>query len=450
MRGRMVLRTRWSLPVDPSAPATACWPMAAAMANIASRAGSRLTRCVEATDRPPPVAMRRCYASPSTKGRKNRDQAHEYPILIFGHSAVQVLARNAVESYIGNVFDEAQTPLAHLVVIDGAGRQSMMPIVDQLVVGRECAGIGPQRRLVVDDPEVSRSHLEIRLDAATNQAFVIDTSTNGTLLNGLRLERAVPIPIQDGDQIQVGELQLTFHSTLFTSTTGVAPKLTHARISESAMVMVVGDITNYSTIAEVTDHRLIATSLNRLWQELGHILRAHRGTLNHYAGDALYAVWELRAVPNAEELAIEFALAANDRVDELGPELSLRGPDGAPIRMGWGVVQGMAALAAMTRSVEAVIGDSTNVAFRLAGLAGRDGRAPVMVTRLVHDAVADRFRWGEPEYVSLKGRREKEMVYPALGSASLRLGKTRTTAVSRSGAEGPSERYSPPRGSVQK
>ena len=42
--------------------------------------------------------------------------------------------------------------------------------------------------------------------------------------------------------------------------------------------------------------------------------------------------------------------------------------------MGWGVVQGMAALAAMTRSVEAVIGDATNVAFRLAGLAGRDGR----------------------------------------------------------------------------
>jgi class 3 adenylate cyclase len=178
------------------------------------------------------------------------------------------------------------------------------------------------------------------------------------------------------------------------------------------MVMVVGDITNYSTIAEVTDPSVIASSLNQLWQELGHILRAHQGTLNHYAGDALYAVWELSTLHDATQLAIEFALAANQRVEELGPQLPLRNPQGSPIHMGWGVVLGVAALAAMTRSVEAVIGDSTNVAFRLAGVAGRDGRAPVMVTRAVHDAVEGKFVWGEPEQVLLKGRQGLETVFP--------------------------------------
>ena len=83
--------------------------------------------------------------------------------------------------------------------------------------------------------------------------------------------------------------------------------------------------------------------------------------------------------------------------------------------MGWGVVVGRVALAAMTRSVEAVIGDSTNVAFRLAGLAGRQGRASVMVTSGVRRTVESHFTWGEGEEVELKGRSGKETVFPVLG-----------------------------------
>lgn len=309
-------------------------------------------------------------------------------------------------------------PLAHLVVVDPGGRERSVPIFDQLFVGRECPGISPQRRLLIDDPEVSRNHLEIRLDEATDDAFVIDMSTNGTLLNGLRLERAVPIPISDDDEFRIGDVVLTFRSTRFTARPKRQPAYTRARISEAAMVLVAGDITNYSAISEVTDNKVIANSLNHLWRELGIILRTHRGTLNHYAGDALYTVWELQAVPNANELAVDFALAANRRVEQLGPELPLRSPDGAPIQMGWGVVQGMAALAAMTRSVEAVIGDATNIAFRLAGLAGRDGRQAVMVSHTVRNAVQKKFVWGEAERVQLKGRSGRSIVFPVIGRAT--------------------------------
>src|SRR5215813_6596234 len=82
-------------------------------------------------------------------------------------------------------------PLGYLVIANTAG-QRHVPIFDQLFVGRECAGISERRRLVIADPEISRNHLEIRLDAIGDEAFVIDTSSNGTLLNGVRLERAVP------------------------------------------------------------------------------------------------------------------------------------------------------------------------------------------------------------------------------------------------------------------
>ena len=306
-------------------------------------------------------------------------------------------------------------PLGFLIVDDG-GPQRSVPIFDQMFVGRECVGINESRRLVIRDPEISRNHLEIRLDAVSDQAFVIDISTNGTLVNGLRLERAVPLPIRPGDEIRIGDVAMTFLSQRFTGVDVAGlPGLTRTRISQTAMVMVVGDIINYSTISEVTDDQVIAQSLHTLWHEVGGVLQAHRGTLNHYAGDAIFAIWEASRFADAGERAIDFAIEANRLVYELAPQLPLRSPDGSPIRMGWGVVAGTVALAAMTRSVEAVIGDSTNVAFRLAGLAGRQGRAAVMVTSGVRRTVEAIYRWGEGEEVELKGRRGKETVFPAFG-----------------------------------
>lgn len=304
-------------------------------------------------------------------------------------------------------------PLGHLLVDDGPSKRSV-PIFDQLFIGRECAGISDARRLVIDDPEMSRTHLEIRLDAASDQAFLVDTSSNGTLLNGVRLERAVLVPLASGDDIRIGEVVLTFYSERFTAVRPSAVQLTQARFSQATMVMVVGDIVTYSTISQVTDEGVVAHSLHRLWHELGGVLRDHHGTLSHYAGDALFATWDAGRFPDAAGLAVDFALEANRRVEQLAPELPLRGPDGAPIHMGWGVVQGLAAVAAMTRSADAVIGDATNVAFRLSGLAGRQGRAPVLVTSEVHRAVEQQFTWGTGESVEIKGRSGTETVFPVI------------------------------------
>lgn len=305
-------------------------------------------------------------------------------------------------------------PLGYLDVSDQSGPARSVPIFDQLFVGRECAGISESRRFVIADPEISRTHLEIRLDAAADQAFVIDTSSNGTLLNGVGVERAVALMLRPGDEIRIGDVILKFRSQRFNTAPRRVVKSTLARIGKSAMVMVVGDIVNYSTISQVTEEGTVARSLQTLWRQLGGILRAHHGTLSHYAGDALFAVWELRTFPDAAELAVDFALAANACVDELAPKLPLRSPDGSPIHMGWGVVTGMAALAAMTRSADAVIGDAANVAFRIAGLAGRQGRPPVLVSSGVHPVIASQFAWGASEKVELKGRNGTATVFPAL------------------------------------
>jgi adenylate cyclase len=305
-------------------------------------------------------------------------------------------------------------PLAYLVVTGEDGAEHSVPIFDQLFIGRECAGISERRRLVIDDPEISSTHVEIRLDVAGDQAFVVDTSSNGTLLNGARLERAIALRIRPGDEIRIGDRVLIFSSHQFAAVLTTAPGRTRARFEQAEMVMVVGDIVNYSTISQLTDEAVMARSLHMLWQQLGGVLRAHHGTLSYYAGDALFAVWQIARFPAAAELAIDFALAADRLVEQFGPALPLRGPDGAPIRMGWGVVRGMVALAAMTRATDAVIGDSANVAFRMAGLAGRGERAAVLVAGDVQRTVARQFVWGRGERVEIKGRSGVETVVPAI------------------------------------
>jgi class 3 adenylate cyclase len=208
---------------------------------------------------------------------------------------------------------------------------------------------------------------------------------------------------------------MTFHSSRFRVLGQHGPAQTLARIHEADMIMVVGDIVNYSTMSQVTGSRIIAESLHTLWAEVDALLRTHRGTLDHYAGDALYAVWDLGAVGGAHALAIDFALAADRLVQSVAATLSLRAADGRPLRMGWSVVQGAGAQAAMARSIATVLGDATNLAFRLAGIAGRDGRAPVLVTDTVRRAAGERYRWGEPEAVTVKGRTGSETVYGVLG-----------------------------------
>lgn len=168
--------------------------------------------------------------------------------------------------------------------------------------------------------------------------------------------------------------------------------------------MVVGDIVNYSTISQHTDEGVLLQNVDLLYDQLRSLLSHHRGTLSNYVGDAFFAVWEVANDPRAAEHAVRFALDGASRVRELAPQLGLRDPGGLPIRMGWGVSLGEAAVSAMSGMLVAVLGDATNVAFRLAGLSGRDGRAEVLVTEPVRDAVRELFPFGDPQHVTVKGR----------------------------------------------
>ncbi len=105
---------------------------------------------------------------------------------------------------------------------------------------------------------------------------------------------------------------------------------------------------------------------------------------------------------------------STEKVREIGPSLSLRSPDGQPILMGFGISSGPAAVSLMTGAMVAVLGDATNVTFRLSGIAGRTGWADVVVTDSVYAMAPDAFSYTEPAEVDVKGRSGTVKCYGAV------------------------------------
>ncbi len=93
----------------------------------------------------------------------------------------------------------------------------------RIIVGRD----GDACDLFVDDPSVSQQHA--RIDVQGHKRTIVDLgSTNGTLVRGRRLEPHVPVPLEEGQFVQVGRatvvLQLGWTANLFPLGRRVVPK----------------------------------------------------------------------------------------------------------------------------------------------------------------------------------------------------------------------------------
>jgi hypothetical protein len=94
----------------------------------------------------------------------------------------------------------APSPSPERAMLVGNGKRTVVS-GDRLLVGRsrDCD-------LVLDDPNVSRRHMELRRDRVGWVAVDLG-STNGVMVNGRRIDEA---PLEPGDEIAVGVSRLTF------------------------------------------------------------------------------------------------------------------------------------------------------------------------------------------------------------------------------------------------
>ncbi len=302
--------------------------------------------------------------------------------------------------------------LATVMQADG-GRT--IAVDELLAVGRECAGFPANQRLLLPDESVSRRHAEIRV-SPDGLAHVVDLSTNGTRLNGVRIDRSTPVPLVEGDILVIGATEIRVHGFSRLDAGLGRPPSTMRRAVTVPAVMVVGDVIGFTSIAEHSDAQALGGVLHDLYAELRALLRLAGGTLGNLVGDAIFGVWELDFVPDAPTRAIGFARAATQLVGRLGSLTDDRIPGGVPLELGWAVGVGPVSMNAAPGFGTAVVGDAANVVFRVASLAGRDGRAEVLVTTELADLADGRFAFGEAELHEVKGRAAPVSVVPLVTS----------------------------------
>ena len=205
------------------------------------------------------------------------------------------------------------------------------------------------------------------------------------------------------------------------------------------MVMVVGDIIGFSTIAETTGDRALLENIDRLYAGLRQILARHHGTLSNYVGDAFFATWEAAVPDNAtvdmatfdravrDRAARDRAAAGGDAVDPARSAVAFAveaaetvrriaacmacAPRGGPLRMGWASPR--------ARGGEPADRDARHRARRRhqrglpqlsrPGLAG-DGLRGRLVTDAVYGATSAAFAFTSPSAIQVKGRRQPVQV----------------------------------------
>lgn len=101
--------------------------------------------------------------------------------------------------------------LPSLILVTGGSSKSNTLTGGQIVVSKETFSIGRSTGCDYSIPQahdISRKHCVIRFDSALETSFLMDNgSSNGTFLNGERLDPMKEYPIRNGDSIQMGSLR---------------------------------------------------------------------------------------------------------------------------------------------------------------------------------------------------------------------------------------------------
>lgn len=279
-----------------------------------------------------------------------------------------------------------------VAILDGGAEPALVPVVGRLFVGRVCAGVSENQRLIVDDPRVSREHLSIRIDPARG-ALLTDHSSNGTFVAGRRVERDEPLLLHDGDIIRIGDVALRYSSSTSPRRLPEHVRETVRSLMPMRLACVVGDVVGYTALTERRGPVAVARAIDPLLVALRELVAEHAGSVTSTAGDSLFAAWDATDAPRAATRAVGFALAGSALVGDTGSELT----------MGWGVTLGYAA--SSDSSPTSVHGDAVNLAFRLSGLASREDRPSVLVSTDVTQAAPDAASYGAHDELRVRGRR---------------------------------------------
>jgi len=307
-------------------------------------------------------------------------------------------------------------PKPYLEWVDKNQQTQYLEIVDKIFIGRSCKGVDPQKRILVHDAQVSRDHAVVSRRAERLQ--ITDSSKNGTWVNGTRLAAGASSEIADGDNINVGES--TFRVCYPENVTDVKDAAiltdgTRVTATEIMVTNVVADVRGFTTFSQDHASSDVYALMKEIFDNFSAIVYQFKGTIKDYAGDAVYAFWDhnVEAIKTQAVLACQAAIQQTQTINDIRTQLIGKNLAADNLQMGWGITTGQVTMSHYgSRATDlALVGDCTNLAFRLSGLANKELSEKIVICSQTADLVRDELTLKDLGPVSIKGRTGKEHIF---------------------------------------
>ncbi len=181
------------------------------------------------------------------------------------------------------------------------------------------------------------------------------------------------------------------------------------------MSVLFSDIRDFTSISEGLPAASLAEMLNFYLSSMTRIVQQRRGTIDKYIGDAIMAFWGAPVSdPNHARDAIQAAMQMQRDLDELNPQMKLKGwPE---IKIGIGVNSGKMSVGNMGsefRMAYTVMADAVNLASRLEGLTKQYGLGILVGEEAV--ALCPDIEFMKVDVVRVKGKLHPVTIFEPLG-----------------------------------
>ncbi len=181
------------------------------------------------------------------------------------------------------------------------------------------------------------------------------------------------------------------------------------------------DMRNFTRVSEALPPEELRALINRFFSAMTQEIRAQRGTLDKYIGDAIMAFWGAPVADDAHApRAVQAALAMLERIDGLNRELRERGlPE---IGLGIGINTGLVCVGDMGSDIRrsyTVMGDAVNLASRVEALTRVYG-IDILLGEATRAAIGERLPLIEVDLVRVKGKQQAVTLFTPVSEVHAR------------------------------
>jgi len=304
----------------------------------------------------------------------------------------------------------------YLEWVDKDTQTHRLEIVDKVFIGRSCKGVDPQKRILVDHEQISRDHAVISRGLKNLQ--ITDMSKNGSWVNGTRMAAGSSSDLVDGDTISLGDFSCRVYypddftavkdRPMFTDYTMVTP-------AEVVVTNLVADVRGFTTFSQASDSSDVYALMKEIFDSFSTIITEFKGTIKDYAGDAVYAFWDHDVEPIAARavLACQAAIQQTQTTEEIRTKLTRKNIAIDNLQLGWGITTGKVILSHYgSRAADlALVGDCTNLAFRLSSLANKELSEKIVICSQTAELVQNQLSIKDLGSIPIKGRKGQEHVF---------------------------------------